>query len=77
MDHIRTIKGGYQSKDIYNIDKTKFCWKRLPITGLTTSLVGKKVDKTRIIVNFYCNEDGTDKLPLWFISIAKRPQCFA
>jgi hypothetical protein len=77
MDHIRTIKGGYQSKDVYNMDETGFCWKRLPIAGLTTSSVGKKVDKTRITVNFCCNEDGTDKLPLWFIGTAKRPQCFA
>jgi hypothetical protein len=36
-----------------------------------------KADKTRITVNFCCNEDGSDKLPLWFIGTANKPRCFA
>jgi hypothetical protein len=49
---------------------------RLPNSGLTTSSTGKKLDKTRITANLCCNEDGSDKVPLWFIGNAQRPRCF-
>ena len=77
MQEIRDIKAGYLPKDVYNMDETGFCWKRLPNAGLSTSSIGKKLDKTRITANFCCNEDGTDKLPIWFIGNAARPRCFA
>jgi hypothetical protein len=64
MQEIRDIKVGYLLKDIYNMDKTGFCWKRLPNVGLSTSSIGKRLDKTRITANFCCNEDRTDKLPI-------------
>src|SRR5258705_268162 len=76
MQEIRDIKAGYLPKDVYNMDETGFCWKRLPNAGLSTSSIGKKLDKTRITANFCCNEDGTDKLPIWFIGNAARPRCF-
>jgi hypothetical protein len=37
---------------------------------------GRKKDKARITVNLTCNSTGTDRLPLWFIGKAKRPNCF-
>lgn len=37
---------------------------------------GRKKDKARITVCLTCNATGTDKLPLWFIGKAKRPNCF-
>jgi hypothetical protein len=76
MQEIRDIKAGYLPKDVYNMDETGFCWKRLPNAGLSTSSIGKKLDKTRITANFCCNEDGTDKLPIWFIGNAAQPRCF-
>jgi hypothetical protein len=37
---------------------------------------GKKKDKARITANLCCNATGTDRLPIWFIGKAKRPNCF-
>jgi hypothetical protein len=77
MDRIREIRCLYSPKDTYNMDETGFHWKRLPHSGLTTSSEGKKLDKERITANLCCNEDGSDKVPLWFIGKAKNPRCFA
>jgi hypothetical protein len=77
MQKLRQIKAEYQPEDIYNMDETGFLWKRLPLSGLTTSSLGLKADKTRITANLCCNETGSDKLPLWFIGKAERPRCFA
>ena len=77
MSQIREIKAQYSATDTYNMDETGLCWKKLPNSGLTTSSSGKKLNKTRIIANIYCNKDGSDKVPLWFISTAQRPRYFA
>jgi Tc5 transposase DNA-binding domain/DDE superfamily endonuclease len=77
MNQILVIKAQYSTADVYNMDETGFCWKRLPHAGLTSSSTGKKLDKTRITANFCCNEDGSDKLPVWFIGTAAKPRCFA
>jgi hypothetical protein len=58
------------------MDETGLYWKKLPNSGLTTSSSGKKLNKTRITANLCCNEDGSDKVPLWFISTTQRPRCF-
>ena len=76
MRELREIKAQYTPTHIYNMDETGFLWKRLPNSGLTTSSVGKKLDKTRITANLCCNEDGSNKLPIWFIGKSKRPHCF-
>jgi hypothetical protein len=70
IDAIREIKKGYLPKDTYNIDETSLYWKKLPNSGLTRFSAGKKLDKTRITANIYCNEDSSNKLPLWFIGTA-------
>jgi DDE superfamily endonuclease len=59
------------------MDETGFLWKRLPAYGLKTLSIGKKLDKTRITVNLCCNENSSDKLPLWFIGKAQQLRCFA
>jgi hypothetical protein len=76
MQELQQIKAQFRPENIYNMDETGFLWKRLPLSGLTTSSLGKKVDKTRITVNLCCNENSSDKLPLWFIGKAQRPRCF-
>jgi hypothetical protein len=76
MSQIRVIKAQYSATDTYNMDETGLCWKKLPNSGLTTSSSGKKLNKTRIAANICCNEDGSDKVPLWFIGTAHRPRCF-
>ena len=37
---------------------------------------GTKKAKARIIINLCVNASGSDKLPPWFISTIKRPNCF-
>jgi hypothetical protein len=76
MQEIQAIKVQYTPTNTYNMDETGFLWKKLPNSGLTTSSAGKKLDKTRITANLCCNEDGSNKLPIWFIGKAKRPRCF-
>jgi hypothetical protein len=77
MNQILAIKAQYSAADVYNMDETGFCWKRLPYAGLTTFSTGKKLDKTRITANLCCNEDGSDKPHNWFIGAAAKPRCFA
>jgi DDE superfamily endonuclease/Fission yeast centromere protein N-terminal domain/Tc5 transposase DNA-binding domain len=77
MDKIREIKAQFSAANTYNMDETGYYWKRLPSSGLTRSSSGKKLDKTRITANMCCNEDGSDKVPIWFIGTARRPRCFA
>jgi hypothetical protein len=76
MESLQAIKAQFRPDNTYNMDETGFLWKRLPDSGLTTSSIGKKLDKTRITVNLCCNEDGSDKFPLWVIGKAQRPRCF-
>ena len=38
--------------------------------------MGLKLDNSRITVNLCYNEDRSDKVPLWFISKARKPHCF-
>ena len=64
MKRIQVIKAEYSASNTYNIDKTGFLWKRLPNLGLITTSASKRVDKTYIIANLYCNKDGSDKLLL-------------
>jgi hypothetical protein len=43
---------------------------------LTFKAKSTKKAKARITANFCYNTSGTNKLPLWFIGTAKRPNCF-
>jgi hypothetical protein len=56
--------------------KLDFFWKRLLLSSLITSSLRKKVNKTRITVNLYYNDNSSDKLPLWFIGKLQQPCCF-
>ena len=67
IERPKTIKALFRHENTYNTDETGFLWKRLPNSGLTTSSIGKKFDKTRINVNSCCNEDGSDKVPIKLI----------
>lgn len=63
--------------DIFNFDETGLFWRKVPTKTLATErMSGTKVDKHRISVGVMTNADGTEKLPLLFISHAKRPRCF-
>jgi hypothetical protein len=71
MERIRAVRSQFLPQDTYNMDETGFYWKRLPSSGLTASSIGKKLDKARITANLCCNQDGSDKVPLWFIGNTK------
>ena len=59
------------------MDETGYYWKMKPDRSLSTfEESGRKKDKVRITINLICNSTGTDRFPLWFISKAKRPNCF-
>ena len=59
------------------MDETGYYWKMKPDRSLSTfEESGRKKDKARITVSLTCNSTGTDRLPLWFIGKAKRPNCF-
>jgi hypothetical protein len=43
---------------------------------VTKQLEGRKLNKERLTLALCCNEDGSDKLPLWVIKKYKNPHCF-
>jgi len=77
MAEIREECTKYTADYIYNIDESGYYWKIKPNRSLTTfEESGRKKDKARITVNFTYNATSTDRLPLWFIGKAHRPNCF-
>ena len=77
MQEIRDKCTKYAADCVYNMDKSGYYWKMKPDCSLSTfKESGRKKDKARITVNIACNSTGTDRLPLWFISKAKRLNCF-
>ncbi|GKF59962.1 CENP-B homolog protein 2-like protein, partial [Tanacetum coccineum] len=55
-------------KDIFNMDETGLFFRLQPDHSLATmQLEGKKQDKERLTVAICCNEDGSEKLPLWIM----------
>ncbi len=42
----------------------------------TKQFEGRKQNKERLALALCCNEDGSDKLPLWVIGKYKNPRCF-
>jgi DDE superfamily endonuclease len=45
-------------------------------TLASEALVSGKRAKARITANLCCNADGSDQLPIWFISKFNKPYCF-
>ncbi|KAL5538428.1 hypothetical protein UlMin_044883 [Ulmus minor] len=64
-------------KDIFNMDKTGLFYRlQLYYSLVTKQLEGKKQNKERLIIFICCNEDGSKKIPLWFIRKYAKLQCF-
>ena len=77
MEEIRAECKKYTADCIYNIDETGYYQRIKPDRSLSTfEESGRKKDKARITVNLTCNSTGTDRLSLWFIRKAKRPNYF-
>jgi len=48
-----------------------------PDRGLASSQIsGKKSNRFRITVTFICNQDGSEKWPIFYIGKSKQPRCF-
>ncbi|KAH1246141.1 CENP-B 2 [Glycine max] len=64
-------------KDVFNMDETGLFYRLQVDHSLATKqLEGRKQDKERLTVVICCNEDGSEKIPLWIIGKYAKPHCF-
>ncbi|KAL5146375.1 CENP-B 2 [Glycine soja] len=64
-------------KDVFNMDETRLFYRLQADHSLATKqLEGRKQDKERSTVVICCNEDGSEKIPLWIIGKYEKPRCF-
>ncbi|QMW47093.1 hypothetical protein G4B11_010572 [Aspergillus flavus] len=79
MIGIRQLLNQYAPRDIFACDETALLWKRIPESGL--AIAGHTPTGTngndRLTTCFCCNSDASERLPLWFVGTAKRPQAFS
>ncbi|KAI0993876.1 hypothetical protein K3495_g14307 [Podosphaera aphanis] len=72
---IRDMLSNYAPADVYNMDETRLFYRAQQDRSLATQLlIGRKSDKERLSIVICTNENGTDKLPLWFVGSAKQPR---
>ena len=66
LESIREKLNQFSMKDVFNMDETGLFYTLQPDHSLATKqLEGKKEDKERLTIVICCNEDGTEKIPLW------------
>ena len=79
MIGIRQLLKQYAPRDIFACDETGLLWKRIPENGLAA--VGQPLTYTngndRLTICFCCNSDASERLPVWFVGTARRPQAFS
>ena len=64
-------------KDVFNMDETGLFYRLQADHSLATKqLERRKQDKERLMVVICCNEDGSEKIPLWIIGKYAKPRCF-
>ena len=69
----------YSPDCIYNADETGLFWKMLPESTLDikgNKCTGGQQQKDRLLILFYCNSDGSDKLEPLEVGKYKNPRCF-
>ena len=67
----------FPMKDVFNMDETGLFYRLQADHSLATKqLEGRKQDKERLTVVICCNEDGSEKIPLWIIGKYAKPRCF-
>ncbi|KAH1209676.1 CENP-B 2 [Glycine max] len=67
----------FPMKDVFNMDETGLFYRLQADNSLATKqLEGRKQDKERLTVVIYCNEDSSEKIPLWIIGKYAKPHCF-
>ncbi|GKG00564.1 CENP-B homolog protein 2-like protein, partial [Tanacetum coccineum] len=74
LKSIRDKVDQFEMKDIFNMDETSLFFRLQPDHSLATmQFEGKKQDKERLTIAICCNEDGSEKLPLWIIRKYAKP----
>ncbi|KAJ0034129.1 hypothetical protein Pint_25249 [Pistacia integerrima] len=77
LESIREKLDQFAMKDVFNVDETRLFYRLQPHHSLATKqLEGKKQDKERLTIVVCCNEDGSEKIPLWIIGKYANPRCF-
>ncbi|CAA7037302.1 unnamed protein product [Microthlaspi erraticum] len=77
LEAIREKIDKFPMKDVFNMDETGLFYRLQADHSLATKqLEGKKQDKERLTVVICCNEDGSEKIPLWIIGKYAKPRCF-
>ncbi|XP_010419288.1 PREDICTED: CENP-B homolog protein 2-like [Camelina sativa] len=77
LEAIRGKIDKFSKKDVFNMDETGLFYRLQADHSLATKqLEGKKQDKERLTVVICCNEDGSEKIPLWIIGKYAKPRCF-
>ena len=67
----------FPMKDVFNMDETGLFYRLQADHSLATKqLERRKQDKERLMVVICCNEDGSEKIPLWIIGKYAKPRCF-
>ncbi|CAK8541475.1 unnamed protein product [Lathyrus sativus] len=67
----------FPMKDVFSMDETGLFYRLQADHSLATKqLEGRKQDKERLMVVICCNEDGSEKIPLWIIGKYAKPRCF-
>lgn len=77
LEAIREKINQFSMKDVFNLDETGLFYRLQADHSLATKqLEGRKQDKERLTVVICCNEDGSEKIPLWIIGKYAKPRCF-
>ncbi|XP_074322991.1 CENP-B homolog protein 2-like [Apium graveolens] len=77
LESIREKINQFPMKDVFNMDETGLFYRLQADHSLSTKqLEGRKQDKERLTVVICCNEDGSEKIPLWIIEKYAKPRCF-
>ncbi|KAL4339691.1 hypothetical protein GQ457_08G036670 [Hibiscus cannabinus] len=67
----------FSKNDVFNLDETGLFYRLQADHSLATKqLEGRKQDKERLTIAICCNEDGSEKIPLWVIGKYAKPRCF-
>ncbi|XP_066957901.1 tigger transposable element-derived protein 1-like [Macrobrachium rosenbergii] len=73
-------EGGYTADQVFNVDETGLCWKRMPnrtfLSKEEKSAPGHKVGKERLTLLFGANASGDLKLKPLLVYLAENPRAF-
>lgn len=75
---LKDITGGYEKRDVFNMNNTAFFFSAAPSKTISTErIAGRNQIKKRLTVAVCCNTDEWTKLPLLFVGADQRFRCFS